>query len=122
MADVNPCDSCSGSVQHSSNLTNNSDVPWTVFINNDQVCVHFMNGASTNVSANPWVEDSESNGPLSDTNYWIAVPPNGELSVCFSNFGLRADQASPRTECILHTAIRNDDNASEGVEISHEVY
>jgi hypothetical protein len=121
MASVDVCDQCSGNVQHSSNLNNTYDVPWTVFVNDDRVCVRFVNSTSTNVSVNTWVEDTAGNGPLSDTSYSVPVPPNGETSVCFTAFGVGADQ-SPISECILHTVLHNDDSESEGVEISHEVY
>jgi len=121
MADVAVCEQCSGNVQHSSNLNTTYDVPWTVFVNDDRVCVRFMNGTSTNVSINTWVEDETTNGPLSDASFSVPVPPNGEVSVCFTAFGSEPDQ-SPISECILHTVLHNDDNESEGAEISHEVY
>ena len=113
---------CSGSPQHSSNLNNTYDVPWTVFLHEGSVCVRFQNPGSTHASVNTWVEDTASNGPLSDTGFWVQVPPNGETSVVFSDFGMQADQTTPISECILHTVVHNDDSENTGVELYHEVY
>ncbi len=121
MAQISEC-TCSGNVQHSSNLTNSYDVPWTAFVNNDTVCVRLVNETSTNVSVNLWAEDSAGNGPLSDTGYWIPVPPGTEKSVCFTQFGMQADGTTPISECIVHTVLHNDDSESSGVEIYHEFY
>ena len=122
MATVEVCSGCSGSVQHSSNLNNTYDVPWTVFLHDDAVCVKFQSSTSTNASVNVWVEDTAGNGALSDTNFWTPVPPFGETYVCFANFGMQADQTTPISEAILHTLVRNDDSESTGVELYHEVY
>ncbi len=122
MANVEVRSGCSGHAQHSSNISNNHDVPWTVWVNEDQVCVRFTSATSTNASVNVWVEDSDGNGALSDTNFWVSVPPQGETGVIFWDFGLRADQVTPRDRCILHTVVHNDDSESTGVELYHEVY
>jgi hypothetical protein len=122
MAIVQQCGSCSGSVQHSSNINNTYDVPWRVFVTNDNLCVRFVNSSSTNVTMNTWVEDSAGNGVLSDPSYAVQVAPGGEMAVCYSAFGFQADQSTPISDCILHTVLTNDDNANEGVEIYHEVF
>ena len=122
VADATVCDGCSGSVQHSSNLNTTYDVPWTVFLHEDSVCVRFVNDTATNVSVNTWVEDTEGNGELSDSSFSTAVPPGGEVAVCFTGFGYEADQTTPISECLLHTVVHNDEAESEGVEIYHEVY
>jgi hypothetical protein len=121
VARVDTCYGCSRSNQHSSNLNNTYDVPWTAWIYDDSLCVHFQNRTSTNVSVNVWTEDAESNGALSDTGYWARVPPNSDTYVCLSDFGMRADQVTPRDKCILHTVVHNDDSESTGVEIWHEI-
>jgi len=122
MASVDVCDQCSGNVQHSSNLNNTYDVPWTVFLHDGSVCVRFENPGGTNASVNTWVEDSAGNGPLSDTGFSVPVPPGGEVSVLFTDFGMQADQTTPISECILHTVVHNDDSENTGVELYHEVY
>ena len=122
MAQVSECSSCSGSAQHSSNLTNGYDVPWTVFLHDDYVCVHLSNGTQTNVSVNLWAEDTAGNGALSDQSYWVQVAPNTEKYVCFTQFGMQADQTTPIGECIMHSVVHNDDSESTGVEIWHEIY
>jgi hypothetical protein len=91
-------------------------------VNDDSVCVRFVNSSATHVSVNTWVEDTDGNSPLSDTSFVVQVPPGGEAAVCYSNFGYAADQTTPISECVLRTIVVNDDNGSEGVEIYHEVY
>lgn len=116
------CDgSCAGSKQHESYLNNTYDVPWTILVHDDRVCVLLQNSTSTNVSVNIWAEDSENNGPLTDPNYKVPVLANTSVCVQIWEFGYRADGVSPRDEFILHSALHNDDNESEGVEIWHEV-
>src|SRR6266498_1257494 len=122
MATVEIGSGCSGSPQHSSNLNNTYDVPWTVFLHEGSVCVRFQNPGSTHASVNTWVEDTAGNGPLSDTGFSVQVPPGGETSVVFSDFGTQADQTTPISECILHTVVHNDDSENTGVELYHEVY
>ena len=122
MATVDTCDGCTGSAQHSSNLNNTYDVPWNVWVTNDHLCVELENPGGTNASVNLWVEDDESNGPLSDSNYWVSVPPGSKVYQCFTGFGTRADQTTAVDSCILHTAVHNDDDESQGVELYHAVY
>lgn len=117
------CDgNCAGSKQHESYLNNTYDVPWTILVHDDQVCIFLKNDTSTNMSVNIWAEDSENNGPLTDTNYWVSVLPNTSTCVYIWELGYRADGVSPREEFILHTVLHNDDNESEGVNIWHDVY
>jgi hypothetical protein len=118
--DVGP--DCSGTAQHSSGLNNTYDVPWTVWVKDDRVCVSLENPGATNASVNLWVEDDQTNAALSDQGYWIWVPPGQKVSLLLSGFGVRADQSTPVDRCILHTIVRNDDDESQGVHLYYAVY
>jgi hypothetical protein len=122
VATVEDCTGCDGSSQHSSGLNNTYDVPWNVWVHDDRVCVELENPGQTNASVNLWVEDDESNGPISDQSHWVAVPPGTKVYQCFSGFGVRADQTTPVDSCILHTVVRNDDDESQGVHLYYAVY
>jgi hypothetical protein len=123
VATVETCTGCDGSSQHSSGLNNTYDVPWNVWVKEDRLCVELENPGQTNASVNIWLEDDEQNVAITDQGYWVAVPPGGEkVYLCFSGFGVRADQTTPVDSCILHTIVRNDDDESQGVHLYHAVY
>jgi hypothetical protein len=123
MTQVAVGDECSASSHHESYITNNHDIPWTIlFGDSGQFCVRFQNGTSTNVTVNTWVVDTEGNGNLTDPGFSTPVPPNTTVSVWFWDFGMRADQVTPRAEAELHITLHNDDAESEGVEIWHSVH
>jgi hypothetical protein len=73
------------------------------------------------VTVTTWVVDTEGGANLSDPTFSTPVAPNSTVSVWFWEFGMKADQVSPRTEAELHINLRNDDS-SEGVEIWHSVH
>jgi hypothetical protein len=114
---------CQGSSHHESYLSNNHDIPWTIlFGDGDQFCVYFQNVTSTNVSVNTWVVDKEANIAISDESFKTSVMPNSQTSVYFSDFGMRSDGVTPRTEAELHIIVHNDDSEGTGVQIWHSVH
>jgi len=122
MADVQECTGCSGSVQHESYLNATYDVPWTAWIHDDQVCVHFDNSITqTNVNVRTWVEDSDGNGDLT-TPLDVAIAAGAQAFVCFSNFGFKSDQVTPRDQVKLHAVLSNTDSPGTGVEIWHRIH
>ena len=54
--------------------------------------------------------------------FTTSVAPNGQTSVFFSEFGMRSDGVTPRTEAELHIVVHNDDSEGTGVEIWHSVH
>ena len=115
-------DDCAGSKQHESRLNNDYDIPWIVFIYEDQVCVLLNNDSSTNVSVNIWAEDAEGNGPLTNPDYWVPVSANTSTCVYIWEFGYHADGVSKLDKFVLHTALYNDDNENEGIEIFIKIF
>ena len=82
--------------------------------------VELENVTSTNVTVSLWCEDTEANGPVSDTGTF-PVAPNTTVVVQVSGFPARAD-GSPMEECDCHLLLHNDDSESTGVEIWSSFY
>ena len=122
MVQANECHGCTASVQHESYLNNTYDVPWTAFVHDDSICVDFDNTITqTNVRVRTWVEDADGNGDLT-APFELAIPPGSHGYVCFSDFGTRADQVTPRDKVIFHVVLTNADSASTGVSIWHRIH
>jgi hypothetical protein len=114
---VTPCAGCAGSdtgsARESGFIGIGSGTRYGAYsVQNDAVCVQFLNNTPLTFRANAWISTIGADKPLCGQDTWISLPPATDEGPSIAGIQFQClgnnDDGTPRKDCYVHMIVSND--------------